>query len=156
MEADLPTTQDYELWVLLHQTVDAMVKARDKELEPLGLTRMQNAVLYIVKTIDGPATPAEISRWLFREAQTVSGLLDRMESQGLVRRVKDLERKNQVRVALTEKGEEVFRRTRDLNVIRRILASLSQKDLDDLRAPLETLRNKALEESGVRHRFPYP
>jgi len=156
MEADVPTKQDYELWVILHQTADAMVRAREKELELVGLTRMQVAVLFIVKAINGPATPAEISRWMFRESHTVSELLNRMERQGLVRKTKDLERKNQVRVALTDKGEEAFRQTSSLNVIKRILSCLSQKDLDNLRAQLETLRDKALEESGVRHRFPYP
>lgn len=39
----------------------------------------------------------------------MSGLLDRMEKQGLVRKVNDLERKNPIRVAVTEKGEEAYR-----------------------------------------------
>ena len=79
MQGASSADKDYELWVLLHQTKDAVYKARDKELMELGISPIMAAVLVIVEAIDGPATPAEISRWLFRESHTVSGLLQRME-----------------------------------------------------------------------------
>ena len=81
--------KDYELWVLFHQTCDAMARARVAELRESGISRIQAAALFVIKTLKVPATPAEISRWLFREPHTVSGLLDRMQKQGLVRKVKD-------------------------------------------------------------------
>ena len=45
-------------------------------------------------------TPAEISRRLLRESHSISQILNRMENKGLVRWVKDLERKNLVRLIL--------------------------------------------------------
>jgi len=156
MKTNIPADPEYELWVLLHQACDAMIRARENELREIGISRMQAAVLFIVKAIDGPATPAEISRWLFREPHTVFGLLVRMEKQGLVRRIKDLERKNMVRVTITEKGEEAYRRSRKLKVIRTILSGLSPEQRDNLKPYLETLRKRALGKLGVKHQLPFP
>lgn len=156
METNVASGRDYELWVLLHQACDAMTRARENELKPFAISKMWAGVLFIVKAAKVPATPAEISRWLFREPHTVSGLLNRMEKEGLVRKVKDLERKNLIRVVITEKGEEAYCRSRKLKAIHKILSCLPQEERDNLRAYLETLRNKALEEVGVRHRLPFP
>lgn len=147
METNVTTDRDYELWLLCHQFHDVMVRIREEELRrQAGISRMQAAVLFIVKSIKGPATPAEISRWMFREPHTVSGLLNRMEKQGLVKKVKDLERKNLIRVVITDKGEEAYRRSREMKAVRSIMSSLSEEKKDNLRRYLETLRNKALEE----------
>lgn len=156
METNPITDRDYELWVLLHQACDAMARARENELRPVGISRMQAAVLFIVKAVRGPATPAEISRWLFREPHTVSGLLDRMEKQGLIRKVKNLERKNLIRVVITEKGEEAYHHSRELKVIHKILSSLSQREQDSLRKYVEKLRSKALGEIRAENPLPFP
>jgi DNA-binding MarR family transcriptional regulator len=158
LKNDVALAQDCELWMLFHQTCDAIIKARENALrKQIGISRMQASVLFIVNAIDGPATPAEISRWLFREPHSVSGLLNRMEKDGLIKKVKDLERKNLIRVAITEKGEEAYRRSWDVTVVPEIMSSLSRKKRENLRAYLEILRNRALEElRDEHHRFPYP
>ena len=156
METNIASDRDYELWALLHQTCDAIGKTRDDELRQFGITRMQAATLFVVKAVKVPATPAEIARWLFREPHTVTGLLDRMEKQGLVRKVKDLKRKNLIRIVITEKGEEAYHRSRELKAIHKSLSCLSSKEHDDLRAYLERVRNKALEELRVTPKLPYP
>jgi DNA-binding MarR family transcriptional regulator len=157
MKTALASHPDYELWVLMHQTCDAIIRARENELrQKIGISRMQRAVLFIVKTTKVPATPAEISRWLFREPHSVSGLLNRMEKQGLVRKVKDLDRKNLIRIAITEKGEEAYQQSEDLKAIPNILSCLTRKKKENLKAYLEALRTKALAEIGVRRPLPFP
>ena len=156
MKTDTPADPEYELWVLLHQACDAMIRAREDELRKIGISRMQAAVLFIIKAIEGPASPAEIPRWLFREPHTVFGLLKRMEKQGLVRRTKNLERRNMIRVTITEKGEKAYRRSRDMKVIRTILSGLSPEQRKNLKPYLETLRKRALKELGGKHQLPFP
>jgi len=109
-----------------------------------------------VKAVKVPATPAEISRWLFREPHTVSGLLDRMEKDGLVTKVKDLDRKNLVRVVITEKGEEAYRKSRDMKAVGNIMSSLLEEEKDNLRGYLETLRSEALAQLRVDYPLPFP
>ena len=149
------TEQDYELWVLLHQACDAMARARDNELRPAGISGMQAEVLFIVKTLDHMPTPAEISRCLFREPHTVSGLLNRMERQGLVTKLKDLERKNVIRVTITPKGEEAYRQSREMKVIHKLLSCLSQEQQANLRVCLGTLRHNALVELAQQRPLPF-
>jgi len=135
----------------LHETSHAITRLRDRELRQVNVTRIQTALLFTIKAIkDGPATPAEISRRLFREEQTVSVALRQMERKGLVARVRDLERKNMVRVVLTEKGEEALTRgmTRR-EVIVDIMSRLADEEQDALGELLEKLRGIALAKLGV-------
>jgi len=85
----------------------------------------------------------------------VSGLLNRMEKQGLVRRVKDLKRKNLVRVLITEKGKEAYRRQSEMRVVRKVMSSLSPKQRHNLLASLKILRNEALEELVVKRQLTF-
>ena len=143
------TDADRDLWWLLSHAYRAMYKARAKELLQYGITPPEASTLFAIQAIGYRATPAEISRWVLREAHSTSGLLDRMERKGLVRKVKDLERKNLVRVAITEKGQQIYFQTTKRESIHRILSSLSEGKRQQLRAYLETLRDKALEELGI-------
>ncbi|MDD5191225.1 MAG: MarR family transcriptional regulator, partial [Dehalococcoidales bacterium] len=102
------TDQDYNLWALFRQTRDAMIKARERELEKHGISSIQAAVLFTIQDIGPEATPAEISRRLVREPHSISGLLSRMEKQGVIKRAKDLPKRNMVRISLTAKGRELY------------------------------------------------
>lgn len=148
----------FELWAALIQAHDTMLRARQNELKDRNITMMQASVLFIAKSIDAPPTPAEISRWIFREPHTVSVLLTQMEKQGLVRKVKDLDRKNLVRIEITEKGEEAYRRSReDATVIGEIFSCLASEEAEQLQTYLECLRDNALKKLGGRKlSLPYP
>jgi len=153
METNVHSDIDFEIWSALFQTRDTMARCREREMREsgTGISGIQAAVLWIVKNIPGPPTPAEISRWVFREPHTVSMLLTHMEKQGLVTKVKDLERRNLVRVVVTAKGEEAYQRSREnAKVIDEIISCLSQEDKANLLAYLERLRSKALEKLGGR------
>ena len=76
--------KDFYLWVLVYQVQDAIFKARGKELSQYGVTARETATMHAIHSMGGKATPAEISRWTFREHHTVTALLGRMEKKGLV------------------------------------------------------------------------
>lgn len=158
MENNATVGRERQLFLLLRQTHGLMYKAIEDELRLSGsVPYTQAAVLFVVKAIGEQATPAQISRWLIREPHTVSTLLVRMEKQGLLRKTKDLERKNQVRVTLTEKGEEALRKgMKEETTISKIMSRLSNEEQDCLRAHLETLRSKALEELRIKYKIPLP
>lgn len=141
-------------WVKLFQTYAALERAREIELGKIGLTTAQAAVLFALKTATEPVTPAKLARWLYREQHTMSGLINRMEVQGLVRKTKDLERKNMVRVTLTKKGEEAFRRQTGARATVNVTTCLSKKELDVLMVCSDKLHEKALE--LLRDMQPYP
>ena len=154
---NIPSTdQDYKLRWLILQTRRAMYRARTIELFKYGITPEQAAGLFVVQAIGPRATPAEISRWLLREPHSISGLLNRMQKEGLITKAKDLERKNWVRVAMTEKGRQAYSQSTKRESIHRILTALSEKECQQIRTCLEKLRNKALEELGTASQPPLP
>jgi DNA-binding MarR family transcriptional regulator len=156
MNSMLSTDHDYNLWVLLRQTRDAMVKAREKELEKYGISSIQAAVLFNIQAIGSEATPAELSRRLVREPHSVSGLLNRMEKQGLITRNKDLPKRNMVRVMLTEKGKEVYELSTKRISMHDTMAVLSEAERNQLWNTLEKLRDKALKLAGIGRELPFP
>lgn len=153
----IPIDEDYTLWVLLNQVSNGMARAREKEVRPFGISAIQSAVMYLVKGMNGIATPTELSKWLLREPNTVSQLLIRMEKQGLVKRVRRPKDTGLVRVALTKKGEQVFRQhDESRKVIHKILSCLSQEEREFLWSIMQRLREKALEELVVKLDLPFP
>jgi len=136
---------NYELAVLLAQAREAMLRARGKELTRYNISPRQSAVLFYIQAIGDKATPAELSRGLFRESHSISEILGRMEKQGLLRRNKDLSRKNMVRVELTEKGHKAYKRSAKRESIHKILSVLSSEERQQLELYLRRIRDRALQ-----------
>lgn len=156
MNALLTTDRDYNLWVLLHQARDAVFKAREKELSQYGISTMEAAALFIIQAIGNKPTPAEISRWIFREHHTVTALLSRMEKKGLITKVKDPDRKNTWRVGLTEKGQNAYRQSVKRESIHAAMSPLSQNERQQFESYLKKVRNQAFKYSLSEPALPFP
>ena len=156
MNKTILTDKDFELWVLIHQTRDAIFKLRENELRQHGITTMEAGVLFLIHLIGYKTTPAEISRWIFREPHTVSVLLNRMEKKGLIKKTKNLDRRNLVRISLTEKGKQAYNNTLKRESIRNTIATLSEEERQQLYSYMQKLRDKALNDIRAGYRLPFP
>ncbi len=148
--------EDFKTWVILGRTRDALIRNRTKDLHAHGITIRQSTVLVLLEKLGDKATPAEISRWVIREPHTISDFLKRMERDGLIRRVKDLKRKNMIRVEVTEKGHEAAHNAMKMEAIHKIMPVLTEEEHRQLRASLEKLWNRALEELRIESRPMFP
>lgn len=146
--------RDFDAFWLLFQVRHAIFEARQKELAKYGVSAIEAFALYAVEQIGHRATPAEIARWMGREPHTVSDLVSRMERRGLVMKVKDLDRRNLVRVELTEKGQKAYRQSLKRQAVHRIFSVLSDEERDQLTPILKKLRTKAHRE--LRREFAPP
>ena len=144
MKTPLSKDKYYNLWILLSQTRDALFKARDKELSQYGISAMESSALFIIQLIGGKATPAEISRYIFREHHTVTALLKRMEKGGLITKVRDFDRKNMWRVSLTKKGGNAYRQSLKRETIHTVMSHLSESECQQLESSLRKVRAQAL------------
>ena len=79
-----------------------------------------------------------------------------MEKQGLVEKSSDLERKNLVRVMLTEKGKQAHLDAMKRESVEWIMSCLSKHELQQLGLLLEKLWVKSLEYVGTKRLSPYP
>ena len=141
--------EDQDLWLLLTHTRYAVFRAREKELQRYGISPEQVSLLFTVQALGNKATPAALSRHILRQPHTVSALVDRMARRGLVKKVKDLDRKNLVRVVLTEKGQKTYELSTKRGPIHRIMNELSAKEKNDFREYLVRLLAKARKEIGL-------
>jgi DNA-binding MarR family transcriptional regulator len=141
--------EELEFWALLNQLRDTMIRLRDREIRTLGITSIQGGVLWTLRTLEKegiPATPAEISRRIFRRPPTTLALLNRMVKLGLIT-TESVEGRRQVLVTLTGRGRDTYRAfATKREVIPRVIGSLSPEERLQLRSSLATLRQKAREE----------
>ncbi|HTX68473.1 MAG TPA: MarR family transcriptional regulator [Thermoleophilia bacterium] len=144
-----PVSDEYfMLWVLIAQTKDAILRARELEYARYGISNERRAVLYIVENNGGRATPVEIARDLFRELHSVTELLARMEKDGLVLRHKGTGR-SKVEVSLTDKGRDVLHESLSSQTEQRIFSALTRKQRERLSAYLWKLRSRTLQQLGI-------
>jgi DNA-binding MarR family transcriptional regulator len=103
----------------------------------------------VVQALGNKATPAALARHIIRQPHTVSALVDRMARRGLVKKVKDLDRKNLVRVVMTEKGKKTYDLSTKRGPIHRIFNSMSAPEKKEFRQHLEKLLVTARKEIGL-------
>lgn len=155
MAKDLTKMNENEkTWVRLFRAYTVLERAREMELSRVGITLPQAAVLYFLGTARETLTPTKLARLTYKEPHTISGLLNRMEKQGLIKKTKDLKRKNLVRVSLAKKGEELFKRLLSERVVINITSCLSKKELDTLNELTDKLFERTIE--LLREMQPYP
>ena len=150
MKESLSANEALRLWVLLGQTRDLIRNAIRKELEQINVTSRQAGVLMVLQANTERLTPAEISRQLFREPHTISAVLKRMEKQGWLTRQKDLNKKNMIRVALTEEGRKLYFKTSNRKAINKIFFCLSEEEVTQLSSCLDKLKRRGMKEIGMK------
>jgi len=121
-----------------------MYKVRQIELEKLDMLPKQSRILRLIHTLGKEATPTKISLNLFRRRHSISEHLSRMEEKGLVRRIKDLQKKNLVRIELTEKGLKSYKQGERLESIVELMSELSFQELEQMELILKKLRDISL------------
>ena len=141
-------------WAEMSVTSTILRRAWEMELARVGLTVPQTLVLIIVQSSPEPITPMKLSKLMHREPHTISALLTRMEAQGLVKKERNLERGNWVRVSLTKKGKEAYERQVVARKVRNITECLSKQELDALNKMNRKLRARGAE--LLREMLPSP
>lgn len=152
----LSNDADFILWTLIRQTEWLIFRVREAELAPYGLTPEQAAVCLFSCLADGHPTPSELAKWLVREPHTVSGILDRMQKKGLLRKVSDVNRKNMIRVVLTEKGRWAFEQATKRETIHQIFSCLDDEEHEQLKSILIKLRDSVIDQYGMFKKPPFP
>jgi len=143
------TSDHYPLWVALTRTHYFLRRLREKELKKMGLSIAQSTVLAIIHRSESgtfDATPAEIAKQLLRAPSTTTELIDRMVEQEMVKKVQDLDRKNMVRVEMTDWGRELYYKSIEVEYFKKIFSKLTVKRRQRLVSYLNTLANSAMDD----------
>ncbi|MCJ7790804.1 MAG: MarR family transcriptional regulator [Dehalococcoidia bacterium] len=118
------------LWLLNHQTRTLLKTCEEQIYGEYNLTTEQYAVLAAIKHIGSRVRPTDVARWMGRSPNSVSMIIDRMVTAGMVNRVRDRADRRVVRIVLTSKGENALKpATRaGWEFIQKIMSPLSDED----------------------------
>ena len=126
-----------EIAGLVHQLVDAWdgyLEARVREMD-VGLTGRQATALWMAKD---PLSMGELSTQLACDPSSATGIVDRLERKGLVRRVADPVDRRAKRVELTPEGKALRRRIEQrVMAARPSIAGLTKTEQRQLRDLLQ-------------------
>ena len=141
--------ESYRLFHLLRQATDAVYKAREMELKKYKITPEQAGALVCIHSLGDKATPAELSRWLFRERNSMTILLNRMYELGMIDKQQDSKRKNSIKLSLTKTGYQAYKHAIEFKSFSSVVDVLPERKRAQLWKLLQTVRLKAFEDLGI-------
>jgi DNA-binding MarR family transcriptional regulator len=149
---DVAAVRGLAEWVSFYQAYNAVFKANEQALLPHSITIPQLHLLAVLVSAGGVLPSTQIARHMVKEAQTITGLVDRMEAAGWLTRQGDPKDRRKTLVSLTNAGikkfQEAFPVANQVGV--EIFAALTDDELAGLRVAAEKLRGTALSRLGIR------
>lgn len=139
---------DNQLCFALYAATRAISKTYRERLEPMGLTYPQYLVMIVLWEQDG-ITVSEIGQRLMLDSGTLTPLLKRLESMGIVQRERGTEDERKVCVWLSPKGFDLRDRALDARKFVACRLDMSETEIGELRSDLMALIGRLGEECEV-------
>ena len=136
----LPFESGTEVWRLIVQVNRLMLKGRKPILAKCRVPDTQFETLCTIHEIGERATPTEVSRRTYRKLNTITGIINRMEKAGLVKKIKNHNKSNSVRLIITEKGLDIYNKAEASGISGYLLSCLSQEAKHQLLGYLERIQ----------------
>jgi len=110
------------------------------ELEPFGITPGQYGILKCLWDENG-ATVKQLADRLHLDSSTITGVLDRLENKGLVKREPALNDRRALSVVLTPEGEAIEESVDQaiFNANEKVVGILKPRESEDLRLLLDKI-----------------
>jgi DNA-binding MarR family transcriptional regulator len=131
-----------EAAVAVVRTADVLKRYFSAVIEPYGITTQQYNVLRILRGAAEPLPTMEIAARMIEKTPGITGLLDRLEEKGLVRRERREDDRRCSLCSITPKGLELLGAMDDpiAKAGDTALAMLSRRDLTSLMEILDAVR----------------
>lgn len=146
-------TYTRNLFVLFDQTRDTLIRAVELELKQSKTNFAQCHILYVLTQEKNGMTQGDLSKWLLRNLNTVSTLINKMEKEGLVKKTKNKE-DGKVYVTLTQKGSEAWGEVSE-RAISLTFSVLSEEEKEQFQVLLKKLRTRVRSILGLDFKPPF-
>jgi len=135
-------------WTLLRQAWTAANKVSEIKLAKANITPEKLSVLWACKNYPPPLIPAEISRLTTRENQTIAGLLNRMENEGLIKRTPKRRGQPYTEIKMTNKGDKLVDPGMkvQMDLISKFMADFTKEEHEQFQKLLKKVRDRAADE----------
>ena len=121
----------YNIVDSIRRLVRAVYLDSQKMSKQYGLTGPQSSVLRNLVN-DGPMSSADLSRMLYVTPANITGIIDRLEIKGLVKRIKKQGDRRVALITLTESGQQLGRSIPD-PIINLFISELGDLELERLK-----------------------
>jgi DNA-binding MarR family transcriptional regulator len=121
----------YNIVDSIRRLVRAVYLDSQKMSKQYGLTGPQSSVLRNLVN-DGPMSSADLSRTLYVTPANITGIIDRLEIKGLVKRIKKQGDRRVALITLTESGQQLGRSIPD-PIINLFISELGDLELERLK-----------------------
>lgn len=142
----------FRIGFLIHDVSRLRRTVVDKALRPIGVTRSQWWVLANLSRHDGAGMmQTELAKVMDVGKVTLGGLIDRLESSGLVKREADPEDRRAKRIVMTAKGSKLLA---EIQVIAKVvngqvMSGISKTDIARSEAVLYKMKQKLISMDAV-------
>ncbi|HXW36595.1 MAG TPA: MarR family transcriptional regulator [Nitrososphaerales archaeon] len=142
----LPADPEFAMWQNVRSIYRTALKRLNARLKLVGLTYPQYSVLLAIGQ-NGPMQMNRLSEFMLVAPANVTGLVDRLEKRGYVRRKRSAEDRRLYLIELTQRGEETYKSvsSRFISYARSLSAGLSASELDAGLRALERMRTRVNE-----------
>ncbi|MFC1951157.1 MarR family winged helix-turn-helix transcriptional regulator [Chloroflexota bacterium] len=135
-----PIDEDWWLWMRLRRVASLTTIMRSMELQKHGISLIQSAIIIIVHNAKSKVRPIDIARLMSRRRHTITELLNRMVAAGLIVKVRDSVKKNQINIKLTEKADTLYykaTKTQSISAIFSVLTDAERSNVISILGKLE-------------------
>ena len=132
---------DNQVCFALYSASLAMTKLYKPLLDRIGLTYPQYLVMLVLWEQDG-VTVSELGERLFLDSGTLTPLLKRLEAQGQIARLRDVQDERRVRITLTSQGRALRDQAEAIPQCVLQSSQCSVAELTALTAELKQLRGR--------------
>jgi DNA-binding MarR family transcriptional regulator len=139
--ADLMLRLDNQICFAIYSTAHAFNRVYKPLLDRLGLTYPQYLVMLVLWERDGVPVK-DIGERLFLDSGTLTPLLKRLETAGLIKRTRSTEDERQVLIALTSQGQALREKARTVPQAILATSACSITELSALKNELVALRDR--------------
>ncbi len=143
MAAPPSEDKEFQLWQNVRGIYRTALKRLNSRLGEEGLTYPQYSVLLAIGQ-NGPMQMNRLGDFMLVAPANVTGLVDRLEKRGYVRRKRQTRDRRLYVIFLTAKGEEVYGNvsTRFRQYARSLSSTLSEAELEDALNALRKVRRR--------------
>jgi DNA-binding MarR family transcriptional regulator len=128
------------MWALVIRAGRAFERHMDRELETVGLSIAKYGALAMLAHAKEPLPLSELAQRVECGASNVTQLIDRLETEGLVKRVDDPVDRRVVRAQLTPAGRELYATgVKHINAVRKSYPPLPAKDIETMKRIFTTM-----------------
>jgi len=144
--------------LLLYQAETTLLKLTERSLLESGLSAPQMMLLGILYWDGRALVPRRVRNTLVVEAQSLTGLIDRLEAQGLAKRLSHPKDRRKIRIQITPKGRKKYDDAAVAmnQTLETYFHALTAPERTQLRTGLTKLRGRGYPLLGLVHEAAYP